>query len=405
MYPRKAVLLGLGVGILYLVLSLIVPVSRAGLLASFMQFYVYVSLAVLLASFFTRFILNETKYEELFRHSYNAICIVDRVTHTIIEMNPRFQEVMGTGDRKAGAFRLEDLFTDTVPFPLPDPQRGEQETGYKEISIKKADGTERNFLINFRALARRDAEGDITGYVGTIVDITDRKRYEEALKSSLDEKSLLIMEVHHRVKNNLQIISGLIRLQAREITTNEQALAALHECESRVITMALVHESLYQSGNLTNINAKQHITNLVNTLVMSDNHELHIDMNIDVDDMSLDMNTAVPASLIINELVINSLKHAFVGRNHGTIRISFHREPDNMLALIVSDDGVGIPPNMNINETRSLGLKLVTRLVRDQLKGSFTIQSDKGTSFGMQFPSAPATASATFEGKGGNNAG
>jgi len=197
------------------------------------------------------------------------------------------------------------------------------------------------------------------------------------------------MEIHHRVKNNLQIISGLIRLQARQIT-NKQALDALHECETRVITMALVHESLYQSDNLANINARLHISNLANTLVMSDDHEVHIDLDLDVEDMTLDMNMAIPASLIINELVINALKYAFVGRTHGRIRISLHHESETMLSLMVSDDGVGLPPGMDIAKIKSLGLKLVTRLVRDQLKGDVTIRSDKGTSFLMRFPEVVA---------------
>lgn len=528
MYPRKAVPLGLGVGIIYLVFSLLIPATRAGdLLTPFMQFYVYVSLAVLLASFFTSFKLNEKKYESLFRHTHSAICIVDTATRIIVEMNPRFQEVTGTKNRKTGTLRLDDLFPDVFPLSLTDPERNALETGSQKIFLKKADGTDQTLLasitpieeagfialflvditpmvlaeqeimaqaallesenmfrslsrvapvgiflidsrgnyffvndqwcrimdlsiddaagqgwlnaihpedrmaadvqwqsfigkgneitiehrllhkdgsiawVYFRALARRTAEGIITGYVGTIVDITDRKKYEETLKASLDEKSVLIMEIHHRVKNNLQIISGLIRLQSRQIT-NEQALAALHECETRVITMALVHESLYQSGNLANINAQRHITNLANTLLMSDDHEGHIKMDIDVEDMPLDMNTAVPASLIINELVTNSLKHAFSGRDHGTIRISLHQEPDNMLVLTVGDDGVGIPPGMNIMETGSLGMKLVMRLVRDQLKGTLTILSDKGMSFAMRFPAAiPATGTE----KGGSNAG
>jgi len=229
----------------------------------------------------------------------------------------------------------------------------------------------------------------VTGYVGTVVDIDNRKEYEKTLKASLDEKSILIMEIHHRVKNNLQIISGLIRLQARQIT-NKQALDALHECETRVITMALVHESLYQSDNLANINARLHISNLANTLVMSDDHEVHIDLDLDVEDMTLDMNMAIPASLIINELVINALKYAFVGRTHGRIRISLHHESETMLSLMVSDDGVGLPPGMDIAKIKSLGLKLVTRLVRDQLKGDVTIRSDKGTSFLMRFPEVVA---------------
>jgi|SRR5208337_368307 len=117
---------------------------------------------------------------------------------------------------------------------------------------------------------------------------------------------------------------------------------------------------------------------------------VHIDLDLDVDDMTLDMNMAIPASLIINELVINALKHAFVGRTQGRIRISLHRESGTMLSLIVSDDGVGLPPGMNIAQIKSLGLKLVMRLVRNQLKGDVTILSDKGTSFQMRFPEVPA---------------
>jgi len=239
--------------------------------------------------------------------------------------------------------------------------------------------------ILVRALARRNDAGIVTGYIGTIVDITERKKYEETLKASLEEKSILIMEIHHRVKNNLQIISGLIRLQSRQIT-NPQALDALRECETRVITMALVHESLYQSGNLANISARRHITNLANTLLMSDERDVKVAMDVDVDDIPLDMNTAVPASLIINELVINSLKYAFTGRESGTIHIGLHKDPEGFLELTVADNGVGLPPDLDISRTTSLGLKLVTRLAQDQLKGTVKVRSDHGTAFIMRFP-------------------
>jgi len=252
-----------------------------------------------------------------------------------------------------------------------------------EQRLLHKDGTIAWILV--RALARRNAEGLASGYVGTIVDITERKKYEETLKASLEEKSILIMEIHHRVKNNLQIISGLIRLQSRQIT-NPQALDALRECETRVITMALVHESLYQSGNLANISARRHITNLANTLLMSDERDVKVAMDVDVDDIPLDMNTAVPASLIINELVINSLKYAFTGRESGTIHIGLHKDPEGFLELTVADNGVGLPPDLDISRTTSLGLKLVTRLVQDQLKGTMNVRSDHGTAFFMRFP-------------------
>jgi PAS domain S-box-containing protein len=246
-----------------------------------------------------------------------------------------------------------------------------------------------------------NSQGEIVGAIESVRDISERKKYEVALKASLDEKSVMLMEIHHRVKNNLQIITGLIRLQARQIT-NEQALAALRECETRVLTIALVHESLYQSGNLANINAKRHITNLASTILMSENGRENIMMDIDVDDLPLDMNTAIPASLIINELMTNSLKYAFSGRDRGTIRIGLHREPGNMLALTIADDGRGLPAGMDISKTLSLGLRLVMRLVQDQLSGDLRILPDKGTSFLIRFPAAPETAAATDAGKGRN---
>ncbi|MFA5332334.1 MAG: PAS domain S-box protein [Methanoregula sp.] len=257
----------------------------------------------------------------------------------------------------------------------------------EEFRILHADGSQTWAFL--RALARRDAGGRINGFAGVIVDITERKKYEDALRTAVDEKSVLIMEIHHRVKNNLQIISGLIRLQSRYII-NEQALRALKECENRVITMALVHESLYQSGNLANINARRHISTLVHNLILSDELGTRIRIETDIDDMPLDMNIAIPVSLIINELVINSLKYAFTGRDHGTIRVILHKNTDdNLLVLIVSDDGVGVLPGVNILESKSLGIKLVIRLARDQLKGDIEISSKGGgTTVTIRFPDA-----------------
>jgi PAS domain S-box-containing protein len=330
---------------------------------------------------------------------------------SIIFLNPRFARIFGyERDDLANRPFLELLVApedrELVEGHLLQKTDDPDEPGYYTFHGIKKDGTRIVLELSrmwgtFREqpaivgtimdiTKRTQAEAAlVTGYVGTVMDMDNRKEYEKTLKASLDEKSILIMEIHHRVKNNLQIISGMIRLQARQIT-NKQALDALHECETRVITMALVHESLYQSDNLANINARRHISNLANTLVMSDDHEVHIDLDLDVEDTTLDMNMAIPASLIINELVINALKHAFVGRTHGKIRIGLHHESDTMLSLMVTDDGVGLPPGMDISETKSLGLKLVTRLVRDQLKGDVTIRSDNGTSFLMRFPEVPA---------------
>ena len=234
-----------------------------------------------------------------------------------------------------------------------------------------------------RAVPRTDPGGKISGYVGVIVDITEMKKYEEQLRSSLDEKSVLLMEVHHRVKNNLQVISSLIRLQSRYVT-DKKALDAFRQCERRVTTMALVHESLYRSPNIAQIPAAKHIPRLVSSLLAAELLETKVSLETDIDDVGLDLDTAVPCSLIINELVTNSLKHAFHGRETGKIFIGFHRDGDSY-TLIVADDGSGVPDGFSIPGAKSLGLKLVYRLVRDQLKGTFDLCSENGARFVVRF--------------------
>jgi len=236
-----------------------------------------------------------------------------------------------------------------------------------------------------RIVARKDANGSISGYVGVIVDITELKKYENQLQASLNEKSVLLMEVHHRVKNNLQVISSLIRLQARYIT-DEKALKAFRQCERRVTTMALVHESLYRSENLAYINANRHFNKLATTLLMAEGMDKKITLETDVDNIDLDLDTAVPCSLIINELVTNAMKHAFSGRECGTIYLSFHRKDDDVIALEVTDNGTGIPGEFDPETAGSLGLKLVVRLARDQLGGKLSRSTSRGTTFIIEFP-------------------
>jgi len=217
-----------------------------------------------------------------------------------------------------------------------------------------------------------------------LIDITDRKDYEEQIKASLDEKLVLLMEIHHRVKNNLQIISGLIKLQSRYIQ-DETAVSSLRECENRIITMALVHESLYQSENLAQINAREHFEKLASNILRSDAESAHIGLDVDIEDIALNLDTAIPCSLIINELLINSLKYAFDGHKTGTITISLHHTDEGLLKLCVADDGVGLPEGFDINTASSLGLKLVLRLVQAQLGGTLDVEGDHGTKFVMTF--------------------
>jgi PAS domain S-box-containing protein len=300
--------------------------------------------------------------------------------------NPKMTKILGYTEQEMKGKTYAD-FMDAADRPAAkEIMTADRNAGLikdHEFTFSRKDGS--RIQTRFTTSPIMDADNTFAGDLAVVSDVSAMIAHEKELKSSLEEKSVLIMEIHHRVKNNLQIISGLIRLQSRYIT-NEQAVYALRQCEARVGTMALVHESLYQSGSPANIHARAHITKLGNMLLQSHEYGSKIQMVFDVDDIPLDMNMAVPASLVINELVLNSIKYAFPGKDQGTIRISLHQEPDNQLSLVVRDDGIGLPEGFDIREVTSLGLKLVTRLVKDQLKGTIDINRNAGTAFSIRFP-------------------
>jgi PAS domain S-box-containing protein len=329
--------------------------------------------------------ISENKYRTLVETAQEGIWVVDREGLTRYT-NPKMTEMLGYSEDEMKGKTFFDLMETTDRQVAEDMIAAGENTGLiqdGEFAFTRKDRS--RILTRFTTSPIMDLDNTPAGELALVSDISAIKEHEKELKTSLEEKSVLIMEIHHRVKNNLQIISGLIRLQSRYIT-NEQAVYALRQCEARIGTMALVHESLYQSGSPANINARSHITKLGNMLLLSHEYGSKIRMAFDVDDIPLDMNMAVPASLVINELVLNSFKYAFPGKDQGTIRISFHEEPDNQLSLVVGDDGIGLPEEFDIKEINTLGLKLVTRLVRDQLKGTIDIKRGKGTEFTIRFP-------------------
>ncbi len=253
-------------------------------------------------------------------------------------------------------------------------------------------------------------DGELITLEGFITDITDSKEAEEKLKNSLKEKNILLQEIHHRVKNNMQIISSLLNLQSTYIN-EEGTLNVLKESQSRIKAMALVHEKLYQSDSLARINFTDYIKSLIQELYNLNyiNSEL-VKLNIDAENIFLDINTAIPCGLIINELITNIIKHAFpttsgrgpenflfsdpedhVGESedgsfknkHGNIYIKFYKNNDEY-TLIVSDDGIGLPLDIDLKNTKTLGLQLVNGLV-NQLNGTIKTHGTNGTEFIINF--------------------
>jgi PAS domain S-box-containing protein len=227
-------------------------------------------------------------------------------------------------------------------------------------------------------------DGEVASILSIARDVTDRKRSEHQIRASLREKEVLLKEIHHRVKNNLQIVDGLLQMQCRR-TQNAQAVTILRDSRNRIASIALVHEKLYRSEDLANINFAQYIPDL--TAHLFDSYLVDsstIRFYTQIDDITLDIDIAIPCGLIINELVSNALKYAFPEQPQGAIWVKFFAD-DRTLTLIVQDNGVGLPASFNLNNPHSLGLTLVQGLV-DQLDGSLEITSQAGTTFHITFP-------------------
>jgi len=217
-----------------------------------------------------------------------------------------------------------------------------------------------------------------------IDEIEERRRIEERLKTSLHEKEILLKEIHHRVKNNLQVISSLLFLQSKKVD-DAKVMASLQESQNRVRTMALIHEKLYQSGDFTAIDFGKYLEEIVRFLQTTyRDQSKHIEFQIDADHLELGLDYAIPCGLMVNELVSNSLKHAFNGRENGTVQIQMHSRESGTIELIVEDNGVGMPQDLDIRETRSLGMQLIHNLVT-QIDGNLSVENKDGTQFKILF--------------------
>ncbi|MEG4515385.1 MULTISPECIES: PAS domain S-box protein [unclassified Microcoleus] len=215
-------------------------------------------------------------------------------------------------------------------------------------------------------------------------DITDRKRDEDGIKASLAEKEVLLKEIHHRVKNNLQVISSLLKLQSRYIQDSHVS-EMLKESQNRVRSMALVHQQLYQSKDLSNIDFAEYIQNLAHNLFQAyENHAEGVNLQTNIAPCSLNIDTAVPCGLVINELVTNALKYAFKGQVKGKINIDFTLDNNRVCVLTVSDSGIGFPQDLDYRKARTLGLRLVGSLVK-QIRGEIELLETAGTTFRITF--------------------
>ncbi len=270
-------------------------------------------------------------------------------------------------------------------WPIVDQQVKLRESGRVERVQYQFKGLKRDgVVIDVGVLGGRIIHEGKPAIQGCLIDITDRIRTVEQIRSALKEKEVLLREIHHRVKNNMQIISSLLNLQAAQLK-DKKDLFLFKETQNRIRSLALVHEKLYQSKNLAMIDFAEYIRSLITYLwqfFMIDSETIRL--HLDLEEAYFDINTAIPCGLIVNELVTNVLKHAFPVGRKGDVRIVLARADGNKFVLAVQDDGIGFPENLDFRKSETLGMQIVTMLVQ-QLDATIELEREEGTTFKIVF--------------------
>lgn len=251
-----------------------------------------------------------------------------------------------------------------------------------EIRNRAKDGS--FYWVDTTIVPFLNVEGKAAQYVAIRADITERKRAEAAIKESLHEKETLLKEIHHRVKNNLQLVSSLLQLQSGYIR-DPDALAVFTESQSRIRSMALIHEKLYQSPSLACIDFAEYVRGLVALLLRTYNPRTDaIAVELRIEAIALNLDTAIPFGLILNELISNSFKHAFPAPRGGLIQVTLTPALGDTFELTVRDNGVGLPPGFDWTQSPSLGWRLI-RILTDQIQGRLQVQSQRGVEYRLTF--------------------
>jgi PAS domain S-box-containing protein len=329
-------------------------------------------------------IASERKYRKLFDLANDAIFVADAETGYLTYANKKAQELIGMPFEKIIGMHQSQL------HPKEDAEK------YRKIFEQHiqngTDISEDTFVIN---KDKKKVPVEISASVteiggkrfvqGIFRDVTDRKRIEEQLKTSLREKEILLRELHHRTKNNMQVISSLLNIQSAFIN-NEQVSKIFRETQSRIRAISLVHEKLYQSEDLSNINLYDYIKDLSNTLLSGYHMDSEqISLEFDADSVLISIDTAISCGLITNEIITNSLKYAFGDNGTGSIRVVIRTKEDSNIELRISDNGIGLPDGFDFDNSKTLGLKLVKKLAENQLRGTIDVIAGKGTEFIIKF--------------------
>ena len=328
---------------------------------------------------------SESNYRGLFDNSTDAIFVHDVDTGFILNCNKTMLEMYGYVKEEIINTTIDKFSAGEAPYD----QSNAKEWVRKTIK----DGPQ-----HFEWLAKRKDQtlfwGEITLKQATIgseqmllafvSDISDRKRAEDQVKASLKEKETLLQEIHHRVKNNMAVISGLLNLQA-ENAGDERLRDALTVSQNRVQSMSAIHEVLYQSDNLSSIDMNTYLSKLASAVAQNYTIGNKATVKVESEDILIGTKQATPLGLVVNELITNSFKYAFPENRGGEIKISLVKKAQDQIVLEYADNGVGMPKDFDWNKAKSMGLKLVKMLSENQLDGSIDMESNNGTKFTIKF--------------------
>lgn len=346
---------------------------------------------------------NQDLLNAVFSGTNDAIFVKDRECRLIMA-NPATLRIIGKTAQEVLGKKDEEIYENPeIGRSTMENDYRIMESGYSEIVEEIIEGPQGRQVFLSTKTPRLDADGRIIGIIGVACNITDRKLAEKELRKahddlevrvqertaelqdSLNEKEILLREIHHRVKNNMQVISGLLMLQ-EEFSNDGKFIEMIKESQNRIASMALIHEKLYRSESLSKIDFKEYVDDLISSLFESYGvTENKVKLKVTVESISIGIDAAIPCGLIINELVSNSLKHAFPGDKNGEIEISMSSTGNDMIELLVRDNGIGIPEGIDFRKTESLGLHIVNILVENQLHGEITMNRNKGTEFRIRF--------------------
>jgi PAS domain S-box-containing protein len=323
--------------------------------------------------------------------------LVESAPHGILMVGPQGSiDLVNAEAERLFGYRRSELIGQPIELLVPDRSSGRHaflrrafltapETrpmgAGRDLKAKRKDGSEFPVEIGLNAIET----GETKLLLAVVIDISDRKQKEERLRAALREKELLLSEIHHRVTNNLQVISSLLDLQSARLS-DPSVLSLLRDSQNRIRSMALIHQTLYRSKDFAEVDFRHFVDGLLPVLTASHGIDPErIAIFVEGEEVSLPIGTAIPCALLVNELLSNALEHAFPGDRPGAIRVGFLRPRPGTVQISVEDDGVGMPPGFEIGKADTLGLQLVA-LLADQVGGSLTIARAAPTRFELRFP-------------------